>query len=1055
MNIIKRNGEETPFNVSKIIKAIGKANKTVTESGRLSEEEIQTIGSSIQEMADNTDYLFTVENIQDLVERAILERGKFELGKNYIKYRYEREKTRQKESLTEKLTATNVQNQNANVDEYSFGGRMGETISYITKQYALENIISKKAARLHNNNEIYIHDLDSYSVGSHNCLSIPFDKLLAEGFNTRQCDIRPAGSINTAMQLVAVIFQLQSLQQFGGVSATHLDWTMVPFVRLSFWKHYCDGFKYIGDGASSDLISLTKEEVKGISIENTEVYHDNTVYKYAKDKTLEELSQAVEGMYHNLNTLQSRSGNQLPFTSINYGTCTLPEGRMVIKALLEGSIKGVGKYHKTPIFPCGIFQCMKGVNRHKGDINYDLFQLALHSTSLRLYPNYANVDWSGNVGYDRDNPQTYFSTMGALGGHEHLYIKINDGDPIDISIKDFFNLCKGGIIKGRPMQLFYNKQPLAIPTSADWRKKQNRKEKEILDEAGVYKVTYIPQDVSYIGSSKNIQQRVRDHKKCIRHKGGLDSGVHFNDTRVSNYRFEVLEYTEAYAEAEKKYISTIPNINIRGTDTKYYKNVGLTRGKGLKERPSIKMDPNVPQDFIDLAESNIKVLDRGNRWVKVNHVFRNDKMNTPLMMHISYREFDKEYTLCCTEDHPLWTGKGFTEASKLKEGECIYRGDGEPLKITKVFYCYDRKESFDIGTETGSFIGSDIIMHNCRTANGYDINADDPKLVQLKDGRGNICPISIIMPTIAMQAKKKAEAEAIKSKKAGDEWAADKLEKRGIELFLEKLEKKIYEAKDMLIARFEWICSQSPKAAKFMYENGTMYGYKPEEGIRSALKHGTLAVGQLGLAETLQILIGTDHTTAKGMKLAKRIESLFKTLCAMFKEENKLNFGVYYTPAENLCYTAMKKFKAKYGEIPKVSDRDYFTNSMHCPVWAKLTPFEKIDIEAELTGYSSAGCITYVELDAATKHNVEALETLVNYAMDKDIPYFAINVPNDTCEGCGYTDEIGKTCPKCGCDEIQRLRRVTGYLTGSYKDAFNIGKQHETEDRVKHSGVEA
>jgi ribonucleoside-triphosphate reductase len=234
-----------------------------------------------------------------------------------------------------------------------------------------------------------------------------------------------------------------------------------------------------------------------------------------------------------------------------------------------------------------------------------------------------------------------------------------------------------------------------------------------------------------------------------------------------------------------------------------------------------------------------------------------------------------------------------------------------------------------------------------------------------------------------------------------------------------------------------------------------MYGYKPEEGIRSALKHGTLAVGQLGLAETLQILIGTDHTTAKGMKLAKRIESLFKTLCAMFKEENKLNFGVYYTPAENLCYTAMKKFKAKYGEIPKVSDRDYFTNSMHCPVWATLTPFEKIDIEAELTGYSSAGCITYVELDAATKHNVEALETLVNYAMDKDIPYFAINVLNDTCEGCGYTDQIGKTCPKCGCDEIQRLRRVTGYLTGSYKDAFNIGKQHETEDRVKHSGVEA
>jgi ribonucleoside-triphosphate reductase len=128
--------------------------------------------------------------------------------------------------------------------------------------------------------------------------------------------------------------------------------------------------------------------------------------------TTEELRQAVEGMYHNLNSLQSRSGNQLPFTSLNYGTCTLPEGRMVIKALLEGSINGVGEHHLTPIFPCGIFQCMKGVNRKEGEPNYDLFKLALESTSQRIYPNYVNVDWSVNAGYDPNNPRTYTATMG-------------------------------------------------------------------------------------------------------------------------------------------------------------------------------------------------------------------------------------------------------------------------------------------------------------------------------------------------------------------------------------------------------------------------------------------------------------------------------------------------------------------------------------------------------------------------------------------------------------------------------------------------------------------
>ena len=453
--------------------------------------------------------------------------------------------------------------------------------------------------------------------------------------------------------------------------------------------------------------------------------------------TEKELMQAVEGMYHNLNTLQSRSGNQLPFTSVNYGTCILKEGRMVTKALLEGCIKGVGRVHKTAIFPCGIFQCMKGVNREPGEPNYDLYQLALKSTAQRLYPNYANVDWSTNAGYDINDPKTYVSTMG------------------------------------------------------------------------------------------------------------------------------------------------------------------------------------------------------------------------------------------------------------------------------------------------------------CRTYNGFDING----LGYLKDGRGNLAPVTIIMPTLAMQAKQEAE-EFI----AGADVYRDP-----VGIFLLKLDKKIHEARDMLIERYEWMCKQNPASAKFMYENGLMAGYVPEEGIRSALKHGTLVIGQLGLAETLQILVGCDHTEERGMQVAKQIEELFNKRCAEFKKDKKLNFGVYYTPAENLCYTAMRKFKKQYGIIPNVSDRDFFTNSMHVPVWKEVSPFDKIDIESQLTGYSNAGCITYIELDSGVKNNLQALETLVNYAMDKDIPYFAINVPNDTCLDCGYCDEFNDHCPECQSDHIQQLRRVTGYLTGDYKSAFNKGKQQETEMRYKHS----
>ena len=714
MKVIKRNGKYVDFDREKIVHAISKAYKDVYETDTIAPY-AEEIAASIEEAVRADDEDIEVEDIQDMVEDMLMEVDRL-AAKAYIRYRYKRGVIRSCSSdfikaITEKLTASSVQNQNANVDEYSFGGRVGEASNEMMKQYALDYCISEMARNNHLNNEIYIHDLSSYAIGNHNCLTIPFDKLLAEGFNTRQTDIRPANSINTAFQLLAVIFQLQSLQQFGGVSASHLDWTMVPYVRKSFRKHYIDGLKYVENINDEELFQHIPMNA-GVQDDEYKVYKG--AYGYAMEMTERELQQAVEGMFHNLNTLQSRSGNQLPFTSINFGSCSLPEGRMVIKALLEGSIKGVGKLHKTPIFPCSIFQLGEGINKKPGDPNYDLYQLALKSTALRLYPNYANLDWSGNKGYDKNDPRTYFSTMG------------------------------------------------------------------------------------------------------------------------------------------------------------------------------------------------------------------------------------------------------------------------------------------------------------CRTANGWDING----FGQLKDGRGNICPVTIIMPTLAMEAK-----EYVMKESAPFE---ENLEGLTVDKFLELLDKKIQEAKDMLIERFEYICSQNPASAKFMYENGLMAGYVPEEGIKSALKHGTLAVGQLGLAETLQILIGKDQTSKEGMELAKKIEQLFKTRCAEFKEKYKLNFGVYYTPAENLCYTAMKKFQSKYGKIKNVSDRDFFTNSIHVPVWKQMSPFDKIDIESQLTGYSSAGCITYIELDSGAKNNIPALETIVNYAMDKDIPYFAINVPNDTCLDCGYCDEFNDKCPECGSKNIQQLRRVTG-----------------------------
>ena len=534
----KRDGRIVDFDSNKIINAVLAAFKEVDgEISDYAKSKAQNIADYIEGyyIEDNDAYIPNIEDIQDLVEKGLMSSKRKDVAKAYVLYREERNKVRSANSkliktVKEKIEALDVQNQNANVDEHSFGGRMGEARNELLKDYALNYIVSDMARNNHLNNEIYIHDLDSYAVGMHNCLTVPFDMLLEKGFNTRQTDVRPANSVNTAFQLIAVIFQLQSLQQFGGVSASHLDWTMVPYVRKSFFKHWKDGQKYIEEDENADDLLFQPE----LSIEDQYYKNYPKVYQYALDKTIREAEQGAEGMYHNLNTLQSRSGNQLPFTSINYGTCTLPEGRIITKALLNGSLKGVGKLHKTPVFPCGIFQLMKGVNRAEGDPNYDLYQLALKSTAKRLYPNYVNVDWSTNAGYDKNDPKTYVSTMG------------------------------------------------------------------------------------------------------------------------------------------------------------------------------------------------------------------------------------------------------------------------------------------------------------CRTYNGADINAEPGTNPQTKDGRGNICPVTIIMPTLAMKVKNDANPVAG---------------------FMNLLDEKIHEAKDMLIERYNYIISQNPNSANFMYENGLMLGYDGKT-IESAMKHGTLALGQIGLAETLQILIG-------------------------------------------------------------------------------------------------------------------------------------------------------------------------------------------------------
>ena len=405
LKVRKNNKKTEEFDKSKIITAIKSAATEVKQEipdstlSRIAND----IYNSFYEQKDVN--IVKVDDISKLVEDKLMSSNYKDTARSYIKYHYDKERERLLNAeivkqFKKKLDGLNIENQNANVDEHTFSGRMAEASDIFLKDDALNNRMSKMAKNNHENNEIYIHDLGSFSAGMHNCLSIPFDELLENGFITRQTDIRSPRSIATAMQLVAVLFQLQSLQQFGGVSATHLDHSMVPYIRYSFAKHYKDGMKYI---AEKNWNKPEDKTIKTTSIEDKKCYSNEKAYRYALDMTKKETLQACEGLLHNLNSLQSRSGAQLPFTSINYGTCIEPEGRIFINAILDATLEGTGPLHKTSIFPCGIWQYMKGINDKPGTPNYDLYLKALKCTSKRIYPNYANVNWSvDKAGLERD-----------------------------------------------------------------------------------------------------------------------------------------------------------------------------------------------------------------------------------------------------------------------------------------------------------------------------------------------------------------------------------------------------------------------------------------------------------------------------------------------------------------------------------------------------------------------------------------------------------------------------------------------------------------------------
>ena len=432
MHVIKRDGTRVLFDPNKIVRAINKA--MVSAYGSVYESDT---AEEIADLIGSRGVDMTVEQIQDLVEGYLMKSEYPEVAKSYIIYRDQRSKERTRRSklikaVMKRIDATAVENANANVDEKSFSGREKEASADIQKIIALDYTLSPEVAQAHKDMLLYQHDMEKTNIGEHNCLFVDFGKVFKDGFVTRNGDIRPPASYSTACQQYAVVYQCQSQVQFGGVGTVHADYDLAPFVAKSFRKHMRN---YLTDveGQTDENADIILGQHGPIVMDNHKLKQEMpAAFAYALKQLEREGTQASEAMYHNLNTLESRAGSQVPFTSINFGRDTSTEGRFVSEHMLKASLAGIGKHHLTPIFPISIFQYKQGCNANPEDPNYDLKKLAIESLSKRIYPNFVNCDYS-EAHEDLNNPDTYFATMGCrtmLGydRHSDSYNRVGRGN---------------------------------------------------------------------------------------------------------------------------------------------------------------------------------------------------------------------------------------------------------------------------------------------------------------------------------------------------------------------------------------------------------------------------------------------------------------------------------------------------------------------------------------------------------------------------------------------------------------------------------------------------
>lgn len=748
MQVIKRDGKVVNFDRNKIENAVLKAYYGMEKT--FDEKNIHMVGSKIENTLLKLNHKnIEIETIQDLVEKELMHIDE-DLAKSYILYRNKRNRIRRNSiynQIDEMIQAkkNDLTNENGNMNSETPSGMISKVGFESAKEFALDSLLSLESRISHERKDIHIHDLDFYLTKSLTCIQTDLFKPFSGGFNTSNGGVRSPKRISTAAGLAAISIQTSQNEMHGGQSIHAFDFATAPYVRMSFESHYKDAYNfYFGKEIDNVDVKIDEYEIKDL-----QNFNDlDRVKQHAINQTVKETKQAMEGLIHDLNIMNSRSGNQVPFSSINFGTDISAEGRCVIKAFLEAVDNGVGNENKTAIFPISIFKVKSGINRNKEDKNYDLFKFAQKVTSRRFFPNFINLDtkYNTNEKWDINDPHRWYYEPSTMGCRTRVY--------------------------------------------------ENR--------------------------------------------------------------------------------------------------------------------------------------------------------------------------------------------------------HGEKSSV----------------------------------------------------GRGNASFTSINIVRIGLKSMIKENS----------------LENRKL-YFFEELGKIMDITANQLIERWNWqktaLAKQFPYVMKYLaeYNNGIMANDK----VENIIKHFTLSIGFIGLAETLVALTSTYDKNGNYIKgkhhgecdesqnLGLEIVKFMHDKCKEFSDKFDLNFGLIATPAEGLSHKFTDSDKKIFGVFEGITDREYYTNSNHVPVYYKCSIQRKAEVEAPYHELTPAGHIFYVEMDGNPLDNLSAVEKAIDYMLDLNIGYVSINHFDNYCIDCGahFYDRQPKTCPICSSENLEVTERITGYLVGTL-DKWNRGKLAEQRDRVAH-----